>query len=289
MARLTAADPDLFAVDFHSHTSYSWDARKSFSPLKNLDWHERGGFHGTFITDHNRTAGAEEAERMTESVSRRGEIFAFRGEEVSLHQSHWAVLGNRELIQNSRYDGDLDGIRHFLKETEKKGWIAIASLPEFWLYHSERLSELSAWGAGGFEIANSAPLALDFPAGLRSKVLALCRQRNLPVLAVSDTHGWGRTVYCWNLVNLPGWRQWPRGKVEPALLETLKKTGFKAVRPVVRIKAEPRSGWSSALDPFFQLWEAARSMPKAQAAASFLWITFFCAAGAFCKKREILD
>ncbi len=44
MARLVSSDRSDLLIDFHSHTSYSHDGRKSFTPAANRRWHERQGF-----------------------------------------------------------------------------------------------------------------------------------------------------------------------------------------------------------------------------------------------------
>src|SRR3989338_366599 len=61
MARLEVHDPDILIYDAHSHTSHSWDAKESFTPEKNLLWHQKAGFHAAFITDHNTIQGSAEA------------------------------------------------------------------------------------------------------------------------------------------------------------------------------------------------------------------------------------
>ncbi len=273
MAALKSLDPDIMLCDFHSHTSYSWDARKSFTPERNLDWHSRAGFDAAFITDHNVFDGSEQSASRTQALS--GGIVSMRGEEVSLHRSHWAVLGVEKVISNSLYDSGLDGVRIFLSEMNKPPKpVVVASLPEYWLNHwGEGVSNLAAWGADGFEIVNSAPIALDFPPSLRRQMVEFCRERNLIVTGITDSHGWGSSCYVWNAVRLPGWRQIPRAKLESALLHQLRAKKFEAVKVIVRVQAvSPENIFALALDPLRQAWEGARSMPLTHATVSLLWI-----------------
>ena len=285
MARLEADDPDLLIFNTHSHTSYSWDARKSFTPLKNLLWHQKGGFHANFITDHNVFDGVLESKTLPQNFS----IVAMAGEEVSLFQSHWALLGNNAIVPNSRYDVGADGIRLFLRDVRNsQGQAAIASLPEYWLYHWDHLEDFARWGVDGFEIANSVPVALDFPSRLRSSVVDLCRKNNLVMVGVTDNHGWGSAVYCWNVIRVPGWRALPETQVQPAVLGVMGKDGFSAVRVIVRVKSEPPDHASGLiLDPFLQVWECARSLPLPHAASALVWVWVLWAFAFFKRKRNV--
>ena len=51
-ARLAMSSSSAVVVDFHSHTSFSWDGRADFTPLANRRWHEEAGFDVAYITDH---------------------------------------------------------------------------------------------------------------------------------------------------------------------------------------------------------------------------------------------
>lgn len=287
MARLAADDPDILVVNFHSHSLHSWDGRKSFSAQRNLNWHARAGFHANFITDHNRIDGSKEGVRLTMENGSEG-ILSMRGEEVSLFKSHWVLLGNEEVVDNSPYDRGPEGIERFLKDMRKDDQtIVIASLPEYWRYHRSELEEFVRWGVDGFEIINSAPQSLDFTSRSRSVVMDLCRRHDLIMTGVTDSHGWGSTVQVWNAVRLPDWRALERSAIEPALMGTLRKQRAKAVQVLVRVRSEPKDHrlWL-ALDPLLQIWEASRSMPLFQAVVSLIWLWLPCLALLF---RKVLS
>ncbi|MBI2915637.1 MAG: hypothetical protein HYY07_02120 [Elusimicrobia bacterium] len=273
MAWLEVTDPDLFVVDFHSHTNNSWDARKSFSIEKNLTWHERAGFHAAFITDHNILSS--EVERLQEEIKvETDRIRPLRGEEVSLFQSHWVVLGVTETLSNSLYDRGIEGIRSFLSDLARsKGTFVIASLPEYWLYHwGDTLSLFTKWGVQGFEIVNSAPQALDFTPDLMQSMIRFCSESNLAMVGISDNHGWGSTCYVWNILKVPGWRSLSSKDLEKRVIEVLRRDP-QAIQIVVRTKSEFRSSWSyRILDPFLQLWQTSRSLPFSHAILCLIWI-----------------
>ncbi|OGR87996.1 MAG: hypothetical protein A3A86_06750 [Elusimicrobia bacterium RIFCSPLOWO2_01_FULL_60_11] len=271
MARLEVKDPDLLIYDAHSHTSHSWDANKSFTPEKNLLWHKKAGFHAAFITDHNVVTGSREAQAAYER-DKNGAI-PLSGEELSLQNCHLAVIGNTALISNGLYDGSVEGIRRFMGVMKSSRALVIASLPEYWKYHWERKEDFVKWGVRGFEIANAAPIALDFPPSKRAEIVALCRKDRLAMTGITDNHGWGYTAYVWNVARVPGWRNMDRSRLEDALLSRLKIGGDQANQVFVRLKAEPHDNklWLAA-DPFLQAWEAARSLPPAHALSCLFWL-----------------
>ena len=273
LASLRVNNPDLLVVDFHSHTNSSWDARKSFTSEKNIDWHFKAGFDACFITDHNVFNGS----LLSYARAMKGEskILSFLGEEVSLHESHWVVLGLKELIPNGPYDQGKYGLEIFLKEMRKDPKIlVIASLPEYWKYHwNSDLDDFANWGLSGFEIVNSAPLALDFDESFRNQIIGFCRKHNLFMTGVTDNHGWGFTNYVWNIIELPGWRKLPTKDIESALLRLLREKRFNAVKVIVRVKKEAKTGWVHLLiDPILVLWTLFRTLPFNQIFSWLFWI-----------------
>jgi len=60
--RLILDDPDSIAVDFHSYTSASTQARRSFTASRSAAWHEQAGFGAGFVTDLGTTQGRGEAQ-----------------------------------------------------------------------------------------------------------------------------------------------------------------------------------------------------------------------------------
>ncbi len=274
MARLQLDDKRLLAFNIHSHTHASHDARRSFSPLRNMLWHKRGGFHANFITDHNVIHGSIEGRDISLGHKPRPGIISMRGEEISLFRSHWILLGNKTLLKKEVYDTGYRGIKPFLQKVSQT-WdqVVIASLPQYWQDHWENLDDFLAWGLQGFEIVTSSPRALDFPPRLRSRIVKVSGENNLLMTGGSDSHGWGSTVYVWNLVRFPNWRGIAPERLEGELIQLLKRERFNAVQVVVRHKAEsPNDAWMLAVDPLLQIWEGSRSLPFAQAVSVLVWI-----------------
>jgi len=201
-------------------------------------------------------------------------MISMRGEEVSLFRSHWILLGNQTLLKKEQYDTGYGGIKSFLqKVSQEKEQIVIASLPQYWQDHWDNLDDFLAWGVQGFEIVTSSPRALDFTPRLRSRIVKMSKENNLLMVGGSDNHGWGSTVYVWNLVRFPNWRGIPPERREEELIQLLRQKRFNAVQVVVRHKAaSPDHPWMLVVDPLLQIWEGARSLPFFQAVSILMWI-----------------
>jgi hypothetical protein len=276
-SRLAVDDPDLMTVDFHSHTSYSWDGRSWFTPAANLRWHAKTGFDAAFVTDHNRVDGAREARRYSvtaRAAGRDGVAAGLEGEELSLHGAHVLLLGGGRFAEPADFAG-LDGLRRFLGRSRSSlGGPAVMSLPEYYRHHRTRLETLADWGAAGFEIVASSPRGLDVPDRFRRGVVDLCRARGLFVTGGTDNHGYGSTACVWNLVRVPGWRALDPAAREQGVRVVLARDGFSAVRVVARAHSlgTPESTWELALSGPRALWNAARAWTAAQAFAALAWV-----------------
>ncbi len=108
MAALRLHDPDLVAVDFHSHTHRSHDGRARFTAAHSRAWHEAAGFDAAYVTDHYTWAGVDDA--LSDNPRRAGEgTVLLSGMEVRLRGRHVNILGDRD-----RYIFALDSAWHRL-------------------------------------------------------------------------------------------------------------------------------------------------------------------------------
>lgn len=274
MARLTLHDPDQLAVDLHSHSACSHDGRRGFGPAANARWHAASGFHAGFLTDHNKEACAR---RYTEVPGFR----TLGGVELSLHGAHVLALSPRAVVPVERYQKGQAGLEAFLREAGPDwGALAVLSLPEYWKHHWEGLDSLAALmgGAGGLEVVNGSPKALEFPAAARAAAVALARRRGLFLACATDNHGWSRAPYCWNVAALEGWRSLERAPLEAALVARMRSAGPDAFRIAARRRVETSPGWRVVLDPVVGLTVLARTLPPAAAAASLFWLLALCGA-----------
>ena len=273
MGRLVAADPGTLLIDFHSHSMFSHDGRRSFTPQANMRWHQLQGYEASFITDHNRAEAAQIAKGVSQLDWQNTGYRSLSGEEVSLRKTHLVILGNPLKVDNRPYDGDFSRIPVFVHDMNQKGYPVIASLPEYWFYHwGQGVQDFADWGMAGFEIINSAPKAQDFPIDKRLQIVDLCRRQNLFMTGISDNHGYGYATAAWNAMSIPGWGKMGPEELEKAVLETLSTKKFAAVQVLERVRYIPQSAFSLLFSPIAILWLYWRSLQELQVISWILWI-----------------
>ena len=279
MVSLQGLPTSVISADFHSHTSASHDVRgglmKGYDAEANRRWHQGGGFDVAFITDHNTTEG------FPAEWAQSGSTLLCPGIEVSAWRAHIVLLGVNQTIDRSPYSDSLAGVLQLLRESASRyRALAIASLPEYDRNHWANLQALINAGVAGFEIVNASPKAGDFSAVRRDSIIALARQHDLLLLAVTDSHGWGATVLGWNLVRVPQWE--PDGlRGCNALLRRLTTGGTAAVQIAERHHLRRESWWPWILTPVGVLWESWRSLGALQVVSWVVWIWVIGLVGAY--------
>ena len=296
VSRPILPEPDLLTVDFHSHTSKSWDGRQSFSPEENMRWHRRAGFDAGFITDHNLVEGAAEAKALSREEYARTGYRSLEGVEVSLHDAHIVALSPEKPIDRTLYDKNLGGLHRFLTDAcPRYGAVPILSLPEYWKHHWSRLDLMAGWAApggrpacaAGVEIVNSAPKGLDLPPAERKAVVSVARSNGLFLAGATDNHGWARSACVWNAMRVPGHAGLGPDALEDAVLSVLRREGHRAVRVVERTRGPRPQGIWLAVDPPLAAWTLLRTFSLGQALVTLAWIwLLFGATGKFLKTQH---
>jgi hypothetical protein len=190
--------------------------------------------------------------------------------EISAWNAHIVLLGATPGIRRDGYVGSLDGLLALFRASDSSYQaLSIASLPEYERSHWHRLELLAASGLDGFEIVNAAPKASELSRARRDTVIALARRRNLLLLGVSDSHGWGATSMVWNLVHVPGWRQRAPAPCD-AILDQL-RTGTRGNRVIERHRLRADAWWPRWLTPLGVLWETWRGMGWLLTASWLVW------------------
>ena len=248
MASLTASDPDLVRIDFHSHTASSHDVRKSFSVEDNRAWHRAGGFDVAYITDHVKFDGAEAATARNPRIAGDG-VSLVTGMEGRYHRiMSTVVLGITSLDSanlNSRGNilpGDLRSPRQP---------VTIIAIP------NRNLDSLSARvldsvvalpNLSAIELVDAAPRGLAQLDREEAKIRKLAADLRLALVAASNNHGYGRTVAGWNLMRIAGWRG-----MSPDSLAASIENQLRSNRQGVRIVHRTR--------PWVSGYEAAATLP----------------------------
>ena len=285
MVSLRPSHPDDVLVDFHSHTTSSHDGRWRFGAAANRAWHAAAGFNAAYITDHQTMDAWLELARQgalsgnqqnvaTASVlggtSAPRQTILLPGIETVVPGAHINFLGvsaahaswfvHRRNLDTVAFTTPIAGVQRPL---------ALLTLPFDINRSPAGVPHLDA-----IEISDGAPRGLGFARRYRVQIQALADSLRVPVVASSNTHGWGATAVAWTAMRIPGWRT-----LSPKLLDehirALLQTPNAQVSVVERNGlAEARSGLATLLTlPRFlaQIWRMAEPLERASAVA-WIWI-----------------
>jgi hypothetical protein len=230
MASLVLADPDLIAVDFHSHTDASHDGRPGFDPERNREWHSSSGFNAVYVTDHRTFDGALDG--MARNPERAGErTVLLPGVELRDGDQHPILLGvdpKRMRITSPDWEG---------AAVEADGGpappILLLSLPG----NIVRIPASETDGPvriAGVEAIDGSPRGMAQSARDRDDIIALAEVRHLAMISASDNHGWGRTAPAWSVLRIPGWRDMTPAALDIAIRRTIISQGTHAVKVIAR-------------------------------------------------------
>ncbi len=238
MASLSLQDPDLIAVDFHSHTSASHDGRVDFDVERNREWHQSSGFNAAYITDHRTFDGALSAAERNPPVAGDG-MTLLPGVELRDGDEHPILLGvnpSRTRITSADLEGakvETDGgpVPPILLLTMPGN---IARIPPGEIAGPVRLT--------GIEVSDGGPRGMAQAARDKKEILALAEKLHLAPVAGSDNHGWGREAPAWSVLRIPGWRRMTPASLDVAIRRTLLVRAPGTTYVVARRTVGPPSG-----------------------------------------------
>ncbi len=279
MAAIRLAAPDLVAVDFHSHTNHSHDGWSLFTAARNRAWHEAGGFHAAYLTDHYTWAGVDEA--LPANPARAGDrTVLLSGMEVRLRDRHTNILGDR-----ARYVFALDSTRHHLDPDSIAAAHDRGAAPPTMLYtlpgpldQIVPLAPGTPAGVIGVELSDGAPRGLKQVRERRGEILALADAMDLAVVAGANHHGWGRTVAAWSVMRLPGWRDMSPQQLGSAIEGALHRERRRAVTVVERrLPHHEGSAVKLAATVPLLLWSHFRTLTPWQRVSWLAWSAIWAA------------
>ena len=241
MARLVLRDPDLVAVDFHSHTNASWDGRRSFDAEANRRWHQAAGFGVAYISDHKNLAGARAAAATNPRRAGDG-VILLQGLEARDEDEHIIALRvdtTRDIDARGEWH-EPDYSHALAKELDAS--MLILSVPG-------NVRTLPGTGLDGRKSFYGVELSDGSPKGIaqeqrdREQILRLANGLNLALVAGSDNHGWGRTAIAWSVLRIPGWQHMTPREISAAIEGTLRANRRHAGRVIVRRSPDAGSSW----------------------------------------------
>lgn len=236
VARLAMSSPNAVVIDFHSHTSYSWDGRRDFSPETNRRWHQQSGFNVAYITDHGTFDGAREGARGNPARAGGGTVL-LSGIEVRSDGRHLDILGTDAGDSAAYKRDDLDeGVFARTVRTEKSvPPLVLLTLP------GHLVPDTLGVPIDAVEISDGAPRALSQIDSQREAILGLAKARGIALVAGSNNHGWASASPAWSVLQVAGWRRMTPVQLDSAIRSTVLRGGRSAARVVERRGVGPVS------------------------------------------------
>ncbi|MDB5969931.1 MAG: hypothetical protein JWQ90_2381 [Hydrocarboniphaga sp.] len=276
MAALAVQSPNLMTIDFHSHTNASHDGRPGFDSEANRAWHVAGGFNVAYLSDHANWKAIGAAEKQNPAVAGAGTML-LSAVEVRLGRYYVVALGPEAQYEPALKGNLLDDDARYAG-ARRGSLIYTLPLPPLDLQSSSvpRFKDVSA-----IEICDASPRGLAQSQEYHETLLAWADDMNVPVVASSNNHGWGRTAACWTLMEVPGWRQMDQNRLSSAIEQNLrggrKATSVVAMRPPVG----ELTGWRTlALAPMLVMY-LTRSLGAAERCS---WIAYVWGWALMCRR-----
>lgn len=238
MAALSLHDPDLIAVDFHSHTSASHDGRWDFDAERNRKWHQSSGFNAAYITDHRTFNGALDAAERNPPVAGDG-VTLLPGVELRDGDEHPILVG-ADPSRTRLASADLEGA---IVKTDGGSVppILLLTMPG----NLVRIPPSEYTGPirlAGIEVSDGCPRGIAQTAKYKREILALADKLHLTPVAGSDNHGWGRTAPAWSVLRIPGWRRMTPASLDIAIRRTILAGAPATTYVIARRTVPPPSG-----------------------------------------------
>lgn len=235
MASLRLSDPDLVAVDFHSHTSASHDGRSGFDAERNREWHSSSGFNVAYVTDHRTFDGALDG--LLGNPIRAGDrMTLLPGVELRDADEHPILIG-------------VDPRRMRITSPDWKEAAVAADggpVPPILLLSMPGdilripLDETSGFvRVAGVEVSDGSPRGMGQAARDHDAIVALADRLHFALVSASDNHGWGRTAPSWSVLRIPGWRDMTPAQLDIAIRRTILDRGPRAIQVIARTTASP--------------------------------------------------
>jgi hypothetical protein len=274
VAKLAVTSPNAIIIDFHSHTSFSWDGRADFTPEANRRWHQASGVDAAYVTDHGTFGGAVEAARHNPARAGDGTVL-LSGIEVRSMGRHLDILGTDARDSGAYTADDLDE-NDFVQKVRTRTAvppIVLLTLP------GNINPPTAAVPIDAIEISDGAPRALAQIDAQRQTILDLVRRDGIGMVAGSNNHGWARAVPAWSVMEIAGWRSMSPSQLDSAIRQTMFQRGYRAVRVVERRAPGPTSSTALALTVPLAAWRMLATMSWAERLAwlSWIWIGYILA------------
>jgi hypothetical protein len=274
MAALALRDPDLLAVDFHSHTSASHDGRAGFDAEENRQWHSSAGFAAAYVTDHRSVEGAVSGANGNPQLAGRSTTL-LSGVELRDGDEHPILIGidpQRTRITSGDWQPALVG-----RDNDPTPPVLLLSLPGDLLRVPAEMTRGRVHLAG-IEMSDGSPRGIAQAGRDRDALLTFARTARVAFVSGSDNHGWGRTAPAWSVMRIRGWQTMTPSALDVAIRRTLIYEGPRAVQVIARRTAPiPTNMAGIAISGFAVGVVMLRTMSLADRISCGAWCWGLCA------------
>src|SRR4051812_21582745 len=268
MASISLGNPDLIAIDFHSHTSASHDGRPGFDAQHNRDWHRSAGYDAVYVTDHRTFDGAVEASKTNPRVAGLGTVL-LPGVELRDTGEHPILIG-------------VDPTRMRIGSADWKDAAVAAdggpAPPMMFLALPGNLRRIplnmtsGVVRLAGIEVSDGSPRGLAQSATDRAAIRSLAAKLDVAMISASDNHGWGRAAPAWSVMRIPGWRGMTPASLDIAIRNTIAGRRRRSVEVIARqTAAEPGSAFGFAASGVAVTLVMLRTMSLPQRVSWLTW------------------
>ncbi|MDQ6635382.1 MAG: hypothetical protein M3Z10_11590 [Gemmatimonadota bacterium] len=272
MAALDLGNPDILAIDFHSHTKYSHDGRPDWTPEDNRAWHRDAGFGAAYVTDHRTFEGARDAWANNPQLAAEGVVLlpgievVWKGEHVNVLDADRMVRG---LLDPMQRDIDEQALRmaSLVRGVEP---VLVETIPG----DISKIVPAAGPGTAGvraIELSDGAPRGLGQSRRERARIIHLADSLSLALVAGSDHHGWGHTASAWTLMYVPGWRGASPSDLASAVTTLIRSGGKRSTKVVERYVADTESGIGLPLTAPLVVWSMVRTLSSDERVVWIAW------------------
>ncbi|HET7614760.1 MAG TPA: hypothetical protein VFK26_12635 [Gemmatimonadaceae bacterium] len=274
MASLTLRDPELLAIDFHSHTSASHDGRPSFGAEENREWHSSAGFAAAYVTDHRTLEGAVSAANFNPGLAGSGTTL-LPGVELRDGDEHPILIGI-DPLRTHITSGDWQPAL-IDRDNDPTPAVLLLSLPGDLIRVPAEMTR-GRVRVAGIEVSDGSPRGIAQAGRDRQMIRAFATRSSVATVSGSDNHGWGRTAPAWSVMRISGWRTMTPAELDVAIRRTLIDEGPRAVQVVARRTAPiPRTRASVAISGFAVVIVMLRTMSMPDRISCCVWCWTLCA------------
>ena len=284
MAALAVSDTSVARVDFHSHTRFSHDARRGFTPEANRAWHRAGGFDVAYISDHNSFTGAQAASRGNPARAGEGTVLlsAFEGRYLLTFEIFLSLTEADSVV--------LMDWRRWLRD----GSLRSGRVPSSVVALPSPLKDVQASGRDGpphiaaIEIVDGSPRGFAQQDREGSAIIQRADSLGLALVVGSNNHGWGFVAPGWALVSISGWRTLGPDSLAAAIERTIRSSPRTAVRVVER-RRPTSTGAGLALTVPVAIVQVIRALSLPERIVWIVWIWVLAILGLRPRARKTLS